>query len=242
MQAETGAKRQREEETASVGADASTNPSPKRVRTEWNGSPSEALLKKQEEVDSIKTDEDATKFFEQMSDLLKMVSSDEGQELFTSEISDTLDQILKGYGAPPDLTDAHELSSFSGSGDGGLAPSSPSQLPTIDEFEFFDFSSFGGIEEDVGSKAPTPDLVQASSTNPSPGSGSETDGGGHAGSDTAKIADPKGEDLGDESDPLRLGFWREIDGGESAYYQASDNWKWDTPMPASEQPWAVFGS
>jgi len=107
--------------------------------------------------------------------------------------------------------------------------------PVVDEFvEFFDFSSFGaGDEDDAGSKAETPDLISSSSTNPSPESGSEVDA-----AHQALTSDVKSEDF---SDHLRLGVWKEVDGGESAYFH-SGQWKWDSPMQSLDQPWAIFNS
>ena len=55
-----------------------------------------------------------------------------------------------------------------------------------------------------------------------------------------KIVDPKTEPSDRESIPQEL--WRAIDGGESAFYNSSDNWKWDGTMPSMEQPWAFYSS
>jgi hypothetical protein len=187
-------------------------------------------VRKQEEIDNIKTEEDASVFLEQMTELIKLTSG-QGEDSLTSDIAETLDMILKGCGA---VLDAPEGSMSLGESL-GLNESSPPPKPPADEFvEFFDFSSFGTLDDDdPGSKAPTPDLVSSSTTNPSPESGSEVDPTGHPAS-----VDVKTEDL-DLSDPLRLGQWKEIDGGESAYYQP-DHWKWDSPMPTLEPPWAIF--
>ena len=109
--------------------------------------------------------------------------------------------------------------------------------------DFFDFTSYGLPEEDSGSKADTPDLVQASSSvGPSPGSASETEvhAAASTAADTAKIADPKSEPSGGDS--MSQDLWRAIDGGESAFYNSTDSWKWDQPMPALEQPWAIYSS
>ncbi|OBZ72332.1 hypothetical protein A0H81_07506 [Grifola frondosa] len=214
---EVGTKRPREEELPSSSTSIGAPPA-KKIKKEWTEPPSDVFAKRQEEADSIKTEDDATKFFEQMSDLLKMVSSgeaDEGQEQLTMEIAGTLKEILKAYPTPPDPSDGDE---------------------------FFDFSLYGIVEDDAGSKAATPDLMQTASIGPSPGSASETDGAGPSSStvlDTAKIADPKSEEI-DGADSLRHNMWREIDGGEAGYYNYSDTWKWDTPMPPAEQPWAIY--
>jgi hypothetical protein len=102
-----------------------------------------------------------------------------------------------------------------------------------------DFTSCAA--DDDYSNPATPDLVASSSTNPSPESASDpADAAGHvavgASSDAVKFANLKTEDSYDP-DILRLGVWKEIDGGESAYYQ-SDKWIWDGPMPVLDQPWA----
>lgn len=232
-------KRQRDEEpsiASTLGASpssgsAANEPSPpKRIKTEWEGPPNEALKKKNEAAENVKTEEDASAFLEQMTELIKLAAGGEGQESLTSDISETLDQILKGYGDTPDGM----LSSLGESSRMHVSSPPPTNLPIQDEFfEFIDFSSFGTLEDDDdGSKAPTPDL-SSSSTNPSPESGSEADAAHHA---LLSSTEFKTED---RPDPLRLGTWKEIDGGESAYYQSSD-WKWDSPMPTQE--WAIFPS
>jgi len=225
--------------TSSGSGPSNELPSPKRAKTEWQGPPSEALVKKQEEIEqinNIKTEDDANEFFERMAELIKLAGGQGGAESLTLDIAETLDRILKGCGAVSDASEGSGPSSMSSLGLGetlGLRDSSPPLKPSADEFvEFFDFSSFGSDDDDAGSKAPTPELVSSSSTNPSPESGSEMEVT-HAGA-----VDIKTEDL-DLSDPLRLGPWKEIDGGESAYYQ-SEHWKWDSPMPTLEPPWAIF--
>jgi hypothetical protein len=211
---------------------AANEPSPpKRPKTEWEGPPSDALRMRAEQVENIKTEEDGAAFMEQMAELFKMAN--EGQDTLNSDFSETLDTIFKGFGAPTD----------EGSGgmpslgmDGGSGVPQDGGPPVVDEFvEFFDFSSFGTQDDyDAGSKAATPDLISSSSTNPSPESGSEVDA-----AHQALSSDVKTEDF---SDHLRLGVWKEVDGGESAYFH-SEQWKWDAPMKGlGDQPWAVFGS
>jgi hypothetical protein len=206
---------------------------------EWDGPPSEALKKKTEAVEQIKTEEDATAFLEQMTELI-MATQGEGQTSLTSDISETLDMILKGY---VDGTEgSHGLPSLGMGSDADAAQTMPA-IPPADEFvEFFDFSSFGTLDDDdAGSKAPTPELMSSSSTNPSPESNaSESDAAHHA---LLSATDPisiKMEDNG-VSEMLRLGTLKEIDGGESAYFQPSD-WKWDGSMSALDQPWVGFSS
>jgi hypothetical protein len=241
-------KRQREEEeskpsivsmlgespaASGSGAVANEPSPPKRIKTEWEGPPSDALKKKTEAVENVKTEEDAAVFLEQMTELIKMAAGGEGQESLTSDISETLDILLKGYADGTDGT--HGLPPLGMGNDGDVAQTSPAN-PPVDEFvEFFDFSSLD--EDDTGSKAPTPDLLSSSSTNPSPESNaSESDAAHHA---LLSATDPisiKMEDNG-VMDLLRLGTLKEIDGGESAYFQPSE-WKWDGSMPALEQQWA----
>ena len=241
-----GAKRPPEEDVATFTnvapseAEASNAPSPKKARTEWEGETSEALLKRQQEIESIKTDEDAAAFLDRMKELFAMTASTDNE--MQHDIASTLNQILAGVAQEPaDAAATAAALSVHGVGDAGPPPTalSPHLGPANDAFlEFIDFSSFTTLEdEDNDSKAPTPDLVPSSETNPSPESGSEGDSLGSTGSpDKNKIDEP-----GDRTDPLRLGSLREIDGGESAYYQSGD-WKWEDPMPTLDQPWAIFTS
>ncbi|KAH0833131.1 hypothetical protein J3R83DRAFT_12128 [Lanmaoa asiatica] len=240
-----GVKRPPEEDVAiltSVApseAEASNAPSPKKAKMEWEGETSEALAKKKQELENIKTDEDATAFLDRMKELFAMTASD---DMINHDIASTLGQILAGVAQEPaDAAATAAALSVHGAGDAGPPPTalSPHMGPANDAFlEFIDFSSFTTLEdEENDSKAPTPDLVPSSEPNLSPESGSEGDLLGGTGSpDKTKI-----EELGDRSDPLRLGSLREIDGGESAYYQA-DNWKWEGSMHTLDQPWAIFTS
>ena len=210
---------------------------PKRPKTEWDSAPSEALKKKNEAIDSIKTEEDASVFLEQMTaELIKMAANGEGQESLSSDISDTLEMILKGYGPIPDISGTMSL----GESSTAREPSPPS-APLMDSFdEFFDFS-FGTVDDDENnSKAPTPDLVSSSSTNPSPESNHEVDAANHGLSSSSLSAmEIKTEELPDR---LRLGTWKEIDHGEATYYNPITEWKYDSPMPSLDQPWAIFNS
>ena len=208
---------------------------PKRIKTEWDSAPSEALRKKSETIDSIKTEEDANVFLEQMTaELIKMAG--EGQPSFSSDISDTLEMILKGYGPIPDISGAMSL----GESSTAREPSSP-PAPLMESFdEFFDFS-FGTVDDDENnSKAPTPDLVSSSSTNPSPESNHEVDAANHGmASSSSSAMEIKPEE---QPDHLRLATWKEIDHGEATYYNPTTEWKWDSPMPSHDQPWAIFNS
>jgi len=224
---------------ASSGSTVTHQPSPpKRPKTEWESAPSEALRKKNEAPDSIKTEEDASVFLEQMTaELIKMAANGEGQEALSSDISETLEMILKGYGPMPDISGTMSLGESS-----TAREPSPPPAPLMDAFdEFFDFS-FGTVDDDENnSKAPTPDLVSSSSTNPSPESNHEADAANHtlSSSSSSSAMDIKTEEL---PDLLRLGTWKEIDHGEATYYNPTTEWKWDSPMPSHDQPWAIFNS
>jgi hypothetical protein len=234
-------KRQRDEEEPIFSTPAISNaPSPKKAKTEWEGERSDALVKKEQQIENIKTEEDASAFLEQMTELIRLAAGNDGQESLTSDISETLDIILKGCGQ--DTSDPGAIASL-GMGDVVGRASSPSDvMATVDEFQFKDFLDFTSCAaDDDYSKPTTPDLVASSSTNLSPESASDpADAAAHTAvgisSDAAKFANLKTEDSYD-SDLSRLGAWREIDGGESAYYQ-SDKWSWEGPMSVLDQPWA----
>lgn len=217
-------------------AEVSNAPSPKKAKTEWEGEMSEALVKKQQEPDNIKTEDDAAAFFDRMKELFAMTATTDNE--IHHDIASSLDQILAGVAQEPaDAAATAAALAVHGPGDTGPPPTalSPHMGPANDAFlEFIDFSSFTDLgDEDSDSKAPTPDLVPSSEANPSPESGSEGDSLGSGSPDKAKIEE--------SSDPLRLGSLREIDGGESAYYQ-TDNWKWEGSMHTVDQPWAMFTS
>lgn len=229
-------KRQREEEElTNIDPPVSSAPSPKKVKTEWDGPPSDALVKKEQQIENIKSEEDASAFLEQMTELIRLAG--EGQDSLNSDISETLDTILRGV-----AQDTSDTSGTSSMAPLGLAdmPQPTNALPAADEFQdFLDFTSCAAADED-GSKPATPDLISSSSTNPSPESASDpADAAAHAAastSDNARLANFKIEDSYDAG-PLGLGAWKEIDGGESSYYQ-SDKWNWEGPMPVLDQPWA----
>ncbi|KAI5981956.1 hypothetical protein EDD15DRAFT_2523092 [Pisolithus albus] len=71
-----GVKRPPQDETTALLNQASSEPgpsqapSPKKIRTEWEGEPSEALVKRQQQIENVKTEEDAIAFFDQMRELL----------------------------------------------------------------------------------------------------------------------------------------------------------------------------
>lgn len=222
-------KRRREDEEPLQTQNA---PSPKRVKTEWEPRVNEAALKRVEEVENVKSNEEASKLLEEVVGLITQAQTVDGQASMASDISDTLDQILKSYTAGSDLPSVGDLSDTSHMDHRpNNAPASSNDVVTIsDEFgDFFDFSSY-----DTFSKATTPDLVPASSTNTSPESAS--DGPAH----TPLAADNGfGDDsLNSGSDIRKLGFWTEIDGGEGVLYQ-QDNWKWGGQMQTMDPAWAI---
>lgn len=246
----TSAKRAREEDENGAEVEATppgpvthnvvaNEPSPpKRIKTEWENPPTEELKKRTEAVEKLETVEDANTFLEQVSELLRKAVDSEGQEsTLTADLSETLGMILKGCASVPEASD-------SGLSFGDAMTGRDSPLPSTafkDTFEEFIDYSFGQVDgqldEEDASKAHTPDLVLSSSTNPSPESNAD---GEHAIQSTigvTSVSDIKKEEYHD----LRLGLWKELDGGESAYYQPFE-WKWDSPMPVLEQSWAVSTS
>jgi len=233
------AKRQREEEAAvnSLGTssgDIANEPSPpKRAKTEWDSPPSEELQRKNEAAENIKTEEEASVFMEQITELIKSAGVE--QSALTTDISETLDMILKGYGSVPDSSDNAGAMLLGESRN--IRELTPPVSSNESFEEFIDFS-FGALDEEENtSKAPTPDLVPSSSTGPSPESNTESEAPNHNFlSASSSIGEHKLEDM---SDPLRLGLWKDIDGGEAGYYQSND-WKWDSPMNSLDQAWAIF--
>jgi len=175
--------------------------------------------------------EDANVFFEQMSELLKKNADNEGQgSALYADLSETIGMLLKGC--------ASETSDNGLFGEAvtGRESSPPTGLKDAFE-EFIDYSfgqPDGQLDHEEGSKAHTPDLVSSSSTNLSPESNTD---GENSLSTMSSLSDIRKDDPHD----LRLGLWKEVDGGESAYYQPFE-WKWDGMMPVLEQSWAVSTS
>lgn len=222
-----GTKRRREDEEP---VQAQNAPSPKRVKTEWEPRANEAALKRSEEVESVKTDDDASKLFEEVVGLIAQAQTVDGQASMASDISDTL-EILKPYMAGSVLPSVGDMSDGSHIDHRPNNTSSNDALAISDEFgDFFDFSSY-----DTFSKATTPDLVPTSSTNTSPESAS--DGPAH----TPLAVDPGfgDESLNGGSDIRKLGFWSEIDGGGEGMMYQQDNWKWSDQMPTTDPAWAI---
>ncbi|KAL4066756.1 hypothetical protein V8B97DRAFT_1948787 [Scleroderma yunnanense] len=218
---------------AATPSDAmATVPSPKKVKTEWEGEPSEALAKRQQELESIKTEEDATTF---LNNMIALASRDESVR---SDFAASVGLILAGIAQDPaDAAGTAAAISAHISRDPGPPPTalSPHHGPANDAFfEFLDLSSYPTLD-DEDSKPPTPELLSSSEANPSPESGSDADLTGGSPDKT------KNEDSTDHISFLRLGALKEIDGGESAYYQM-DNWRWAGEMPTLDQPWAMSTS
>lgn len=229
---DTGSKRRREEDASPAAPTPVDAPSPKKARTDWEGPVNGEVAKRSQEADAVQTDDDAAKFFADMTDLLKMASSD-GQE-YSAEISDAIDKALQGYSDPTSGDGGFGLLS-----DVGVSSDASNNLGLGDGLEFFDFTSYNNSasEDDAGSKAATPDLLQAS-MGPSPESGSESEAAHPPVDDSARIAEPKNDV--EEGINLGMGIWKEVDGGQGAYHHPSEGWKWDSPMPALEQPWAIL--
>lgn len=229
------AKRPREEEFMIPGPSSALNEAspPKRAKLDWESEPSEALRKKKEDMENFNSDQDPSTFLAEMTELIKRATAGEG-----SGLSETLEMILKGYGTVPNLTDgAGNVSLGESSNSARESTPPPGSMAELDEY--FDFS-FGTVEdEDNNSKAPTPDLVSSSSTNPSPESNHELEAPHHTlSSSSSSTVDVKTEEL---SNPPRLGIWKDVDGGEAAYYQPNE-WKWDSPMASFDPAWAIFNS
>lgn len=212
---------------------ASESSPPKKFKAEWEG---DGLKKEAESpILDIKTEQDATAFFEKMAEMAEMLKATKNPDI------SPLDQLFRGYGG----TDAADSQLSSGPPDAVAGQDPPASIPTDGFDQFFDFSSFGHIDEDeTTSKVATPDLISSgtASTKTSPGSGSEADTtqqshlSGLIGSSSGSTV--KTEDL---PSMLRLGPWKELDGGESTYFQPAE-FKWDNPMPVLDQSWSIFTS
>jgi hypothetical protein len=212
-------KRVRDDDTDTPTPGVSSAPSPKRVKPDWEGPPNEEARKRDEQAESVKTDEQAMALFEHVTKFIH--ENPESAEA----ASNALDEILRTYPPVPDIDDPTAASSFSF---GDLPPASP-QHPIGPDFfgDFIDYSAF----EDT----PTPDLVAGSSTNPSPESASDQDHPhtGRAGS-SPQISNSKTDDA---YDLLRPTVWKEI-GGDTMFHQPP-GWKWEGQMDVPEQAWAI---
>lgn len=239
-------KRAREEEGASgnnvapspLGGLASSavmdQPSPpKRAKMEWEGPPSEEMQQRKAMVDGVKTEEDATDFLAQMSELLKMSGNDSQQD---SDLTELTNMLLKGVNQTPGAGVPE------GSGGGIDAFLAPLDQPLLaggmkDDFEqYFDFS-LGGEDDD----SKTPELSASSTTNTSPGSNSGNESTTESGAPAVPTSSNNEVKTEEPSDVTYLGMWKELDGGESASYQSND-WKWDSNMTSLDLPWAIFNT
>lgn len=212
-------KREREPDAIVIDNDVSNAPSPKKAKADWEIDATETHAGHIAAAQKVKSDEDASQFFEQMQMLMQLPSDDQGAS--TLGIFEPFDDILKGTG--------HSAPNYEGTGSTSqLLPTPAPANNSKDDFaDFFDWTSWGAD----GSKPSTPELVQSTSTNPSPAS---TTG------DSSQTHDPQAvsEVTLDPYDPLRLGPLKEIDGGEAAYH-SSGQWLWEGSMPVLDQPWAI---
>ncbi|KAI0073671.1 hypothetical protein K474DRAFT_1649179 [Panus rudis PR-1116 ss-1] len=225
---EIGQKRRREEEPPTAGPSTQGSPS-KKLKTEWDGPVSEELAKKQQEVEEIKSNEDAVKFLEQKQNEV-LQAGEEGVQ----DVNQTLQEILSVV----DFTGMGGMDfsglNFSAIGDDG----SRTTAGSIDDW--LDLSSYPAVDD---SKAATPDLVHTSSTNPSPESAPDSDAnhGSSNSNDNAKIADNK-----DDFD-WSLSFMDQYNGikplaGNEATFYINPEFDYENPMPASSDPWAISSS
>lgn len=138
-------KRPREDDVAVLSA-AAAAPAAKKIKTEWDEPPSDAMTKRQQEADAVKTDDDAMKFFEQMTSWLNQVTNNEGEsgESLKAEIADSLDEVLKAYPSIPDDSGLTSLASSSFIDAITVGSSSPRlNASSVDPADFFDFTSYG---------------------------------------------------------------------------------------------------
>jgi hypothetical protein len=222
IDAKGGAKRVRDDDVDSATPGVVTAPSPKRVKSDWEGPPNEEVRKRNEQADNVKTDDQALAFVESVTKFI-----DENPES-AEAASHALDEILRTCPPSSDIDDPTMVPSF---GFGDLPSTSPPHPFGNDVFgEFIDLAAFD--------ETPTPDLVAGSSTNPSPESTSDQDHPhmGHAGSPPVSHAK-----TGDTYDLLRPNVCKEIAGGDTMFHQTS-GWKWEGPMETPDQAWAISTS
>ena len=221
--------REEEEETSqaiSGLADAVKEevPASKRAKGEWDTKPDLELTKSfLDTPDNIETSDQACDYLEEVL----------GQDSDISpELRYTLAQalsLLSSSGA------SASLSAPAGDMD-PIGPPSPKPVPEEQLFrDFVDFTAFSQEDE----KPDTPSLAATSSANPSPDSGSETEG--HSVTATAPVQDDYKTEMPPDWDPFQM--WQAIDGGESGYYTsaASISFNWEAP-PSNENFWAMSTS
>jgi hypothetical protein len=220
VDAKGGGKRVRDDDADAPTPGVISASSPKRVKPDWEGPPNEETRKRDEQAENVKTDEQAMKLFEHVTKFI-----DENPES-AEATSNALDAILRTYPLAPDLDDALIPPSLSF---GDLPPTSPPH-PTGNDI-FLDYINYSAFDD------PTPELVAGSSTNPSPESASDQDHPGRAGP-SPHISNSKPDDT---HELLRPAMWKDIAGGDLMFHQAQ-GWKWEGPMDAPDQPWAISTS
>lgn len=233
-------KRPREEESSAPeasGSDLGADRVAKKIKTEWDGSPSAELMKKEQEVDDITSSEGSTNFLELMASMVNTIASDPQIDPHTN-ILDMVQSVLLQFESFP-VNPAPTAT----------APSAAAEASTSagdDMMRYLDFAS-AEADDDVNT-ASTPDLV-AASANPSPESG--TSGSPNLASATTSTSSGTVQKVG--TTPFdELSFFNdryltstaafdEIDGGESSYYMNPD-WKFEGPMVPLDFPWAITSS
>jgi hypothetical protein len=220
VDAKSGGKRARDDDADAPTPGVPSAPSPKRVKSDWEGPPNEEARKRDEQAENVKTDEQALALFEHVTKFI-----DENPES-AEAASNALDAILRTYPSPPDMDDATIAPSFSF---GDLPPTSPPHPVSNDIFvDYINYSAFDDA---------TPELVAGSSTNPSPESASDQDHPGRAGP-SPQISNAKPDDT---HDLLRPAMWKDIAGGDLMFHQPRE-WKWEGQMDTPDQPWAISTS
>lgn len=221
----TGNKRPREEDTAAPVA------SPKRTKTDWEGPPSNTQEQRAKAAEEAPKDDEAASEF--VDDMMRQFAQFEGDATpLVSGINAILATVMPGAAGADGAVGAS-----------GLEGDSTDILGD----DLFDFSQYLDFDAGLGTGTvgATPELVHGSSANPSPESGSEAEGAANAApASSASDKTPGSLDLGFGAldDPLHIGAWSEIDGGETSYYHGGVGWRWDAPMPTTDQPWAISTS
>ena len=221
VDAKGGGKRIRDDDADAPTPGVSSAPSPKRAKPDWEGPPNEEARKRDEQAENVKTDEQALALFEHVTKFI-----DENPES-AEAASNALDAILRTYPSAPDMEDPTMPPSFSF---GDLPPTSPPHPMGHDIFvDYINYSAFDD---------PTPELVAGSSTNPSPESASDQDHHTGRPGPSPQISNAKSDDT---YDLLRPAMWKDIAGADTMFHQAQ-GWKWEGPMVAPDQPWAISTS
>ncbi|KAJ7575874.1 hypothetical protein C8J56DRAFT_1171771 [Mycena floridula] len=105
---------------------------PKWVKTEWDGPPTEAIRKQNEAVEkALQSDDEAMAFFDKMTELLSQATNAETQESsdLSADLTETLNQILKGCSAIPDAPDSSLLDSILNPHPAPISHQQPSPQP-----------------------------------------------------------------------------------------------------------------